>query len=315
MTEPISSNKPAETSSSISTQWAKIAGAAGGISVFLANITAILTHVDGIRDWIFKTFGFNVLEGAHVYALSLTVAAAVFGFAAIAYWVYQTYIADKADEIKLAFVLGAVFVVTSGAYMVGYIVPRPVVPQKLLQQQAAAMVDRIFSFQVGSGAEKGGLRWSTQGVSNETQAWTTAQCLVAVLLSAHSASKYPSQIREAFNFLERVKIAKADQSWGYMAGQQWGITEINSWVTLAYLSSLRPDVVNIIWRDDERREVIKRVERNLAMLVAAQYPSGAWGPTNRTDKVSHIRTYSSIMAVWALVEARKTPVVAVVAQG
>jgi len=294
--------------------WAKIAATAGGISVFLANITAILTHIDGIRNWLFKTFGLKFLEDAHAYALSLTIGAAVFGLTAIAYWLYQAAIFNKPDRIKLVFVLGSVFAVTSGAYAIGYVVPRPVVPRNVLQQQATSMTERIFTYQVDSGPKKGGLRWSTQGASNETQAWTTAQCLVAVLLSAHTASKYPIQIRAAFDFIERVKISKEDQGWGYMEGTQWGITEINAWITLAYLASLHPEVVNIIWRENEKIEIIKRVERNLSMLAASQYSNGAWGPTSRLDKQSHIRTYSSVMALWAFVEAKNVSVVAAAVQ-
>src|SRR5258708_1414437 len=101
-------NTPAE---STATPWTKIAGPAGAISVFLANATAVLTPIDSIRNWVFKTFGFELLEDAHIYAVALTVGASIFGLAAIAYWLYETYIAGKRDYIKLLFVLGSVFIV------------------------------------------------------------------------------------------------------------------------------------------------------------------------------------------------------------
>src|SRR5262245_29112806 len=139
-----SNGSPPGAAGAPESSWAKIVAAAGGISSFLAALTAILTHIDTIRDWVFRTFGYAVLESAHIYVLSLTIAAALFGLSAIAYWIYQRYISSRSDQSKLAFILASVFVVTSGAYIIGYVIPRPVEPEKILQKQASDMAVRIF---------------------------------------------------------------------------------------------------------------------------------------------------------------------------
>ena len=141
-------------------------------------------------------------------------------------------------------------------------------------------------------------------IAGAAGAISVVQCLVAVLQSPRDIGKYAARIRNAFDFLERVKISKDGEGWGYMEGAQWGITEVNSWITLAYLSSLHPQVVDTIWPNN-RPMVISRIERNLAMLSSAQYTNGAWSPTRRKDMQSHIRTYSSVMALWAFIEAKK----------
>jgi hypothetical protein len=152
---------------------------------------------------------------------------------------------------------------------------------------------------------EGGLKTSRGDPTAPRQVWSTAQSLVAVLsgpvtLTADQAK----QIRRHFEFFEKARLP-GDEGWGYMEPIDWGVTEINAWVALAYMASLTPDVHALIWRPESPGVAETRLLRELESLKRRQHPNGSWSPIRRTDIAGASRTYSTIMAVWALVEARK----------
>jgi hypothetical protein len=53
------------------------------------------------------------------------------------------------------------------------------------------------------------------------------------------------------------------------------------------------------------RSTIQIIERELALASRRQFANGGFSPTRRTDNQNHARTYSTIMALWLLIEARK----------
>ena len=278
----------------------RVAGAVAAIALFLANIGAISTHVDNLRLWLLPTLGLAGLQSVHYYLVALIASAAIVGFGALFYWVHRKYIIGSGDTVTIAYILGAAFFTATGAYVIGAIFPKPFAPSALLQQQMGDFKSTLYGQQLKSG----GFKWATKGGSHDTQGWTTAQALYGLLSSGIATSGEVTNVRQAFDYLEQVRIKSPTDGWGYLDGASWGVTEINSWVTLAYLASLKSPNSMLIWSPERIPEIIARIERDLAVIARRQLTNGGWSPTRLVSNVNHSRTYSTIMAVWALTEAQ-----------
>ena len=132
------------------------------------------------------------------------------------------------------------------------------------------------------------------------QAWTTAQTVVGVLGSVgYDAQKLTplqkNQVRGAVNFLESVRMPPPEEGWGYFTRRTPAITEIAAWATLAQLASVRSN----LWDPEERVTVWGRILRDVNLIVSRQAKSGGWSPI-RDLRDDNARTYSTVMALWAL---------------
>ena len=143
-------------------------------------------------------------------------------------------------------------------------------------------------------------------MSDDAQVWTTAQCLVALLQQDVAIVKQEGPgIREAFEYIERSRIKSSSDGWGYLKNINWAVTEIDAWVALSYIYSLRTDNAAILYEDNDISEGIAKTSIVLDALVKRQHNDGGWGPIEKTSNPKHERTYSTIMAVWALAEAQQ----------
>jgi hypothetical protein len=86
----------------------------------------------------------------------------------------------------------------------------------------------------------------------------------------------------------------------------WGVTEIASWVALAQLASTHKDVVDAVWGSDSAL-AFERIDRDLRLLKQRQIANGGWAPIRQNDNAKFARTYSTVMALWAMIEAKKHP--------
>src|SRR4029077_5632166 len=77
----------------------------------------------------------------------------------------------------------------------------------------------------------GGIRTNLGG---ETQAWSTAQCLKAILASPLPLDAEREKIVAAFQFLEKSRNTELD-GWGDFGDNNFTVTEITAWVCLANL--------------------------------------------------------------------------------
>ena len=165
-----------------------------------------------------------------------------------------------------------------------------------------AWVDRIFLAQV----PKGGIK-ELSADDESAQVWSTAQCMAAVLGSGKDLSRYVPKIKNAFNFIEGGRRSTPAGGWNYYGtSNPYTVTEIAGWVVLAQIVSL--DSKTQIWDAAERQEVLKRIARDLDELKLRQDNSGGWR-TIRDDQPGFIRTYSSVIALWSMIEARRSPAV------
>ncbi len=170
-----------------------------------------------------------------------------------------------------------------------------------LQRKADAWIDDAFAAQ----AENGGLKSVTAGAQTATQVWTTAQALTGVLATQKNLDGYVPKIKAAFKYMEELRRTRPSEGWNYYANANpYTVTEINSWVSLAQVKSL--DSSTRIWNDSERAEIMNRIERELAEIARRQDGGGGWR-TITEENPDYVRTYSTVVAVWALAEATKSP--------
>jgi len=167
--------------------------------------------------------------------------------------------------------------------------------------KADAWTEGAFAAQV----ENGGMKSVTAGAQTTAQVWTTAQALTGVLAAQKNLDSYVPKIKAAFAYMETLRRTRPNEGWNYYGNANpYTVTEINCWVTLAYIKSL--DSTTRIWTDGERAVVVDRVERDLAEIGRRQDGGGGWRAINE-DSPDFVRTYSTVTALWTLAEATKSP--------
>ena len=175
--------------------------------------------------------------------------------------------------------------------------------QAVLQRKIDSWLDTVFMAQ----ASDGGIKMSASAAEATTQVWQTAQCLAAVFSTPKSLDNYVPRIKNAFKYVDSLHLTTPAEGWNlYGNSNKYTISEIGSWVTLAHIKSL--DSKTRIWDDTEREEIIKRVIRDLDETNRRQDSAGGWRPI-RDEHSDFVRTYPTVMAIWALVEAKKSPIV------
>jgi hypothetical protein len=113
--------------------------------------------------------------------------------------------------------------------------------------------------------------------------------------SAKLADHQKSQLRAAVDHLEQVRRSTPEQGWGYFADRELTITEIAAWVVLAELASVRAN----LWDPIKGVDMTARITRDINLIVSRQTKSGGWSPV-RDVRDDNTRTYSTVMALWAL---------------
>ena len=145
------------------------------------------------------------------------------------------------------------------------------------------------------------------GRETSTQVWTTAQSLTGILATGKSLDNYVPKIREAFDYIEKLRRTSPSGGWNYYANAiPYTVTEINAWVTVATVKSL--DSKTKIWSDTERAEIVGRVLRDLDEIKRRQDSTGGFRPI-RDDGPDFTRTYATVISLWGLLEARRSPAV------
>lgn len=148
------------------------------------------------------------------------------------------------------------------------------------------------------------MRYNRADSSVEAQVWCTAQAVWAILEkpSGEISQEQAQVIRAHLEYMERVRLPSGE-GWGYMEPINWGVTEITAWVTLAYIASARSDVAAKVWPGDINIP-LARIETYLEMIRQRQMANGGWSPVSSAASTAYLRTYSTLMSVWAMIEAQ-----------
>lgn len=174
---------------------------------------------------------------------------------------------------------------------------------KVFDKKIGSWIEVVFLTQ----AANGGIRETPLSEEYTVQVWATAQCLTAVLSTRKNLELYVPKIKNAFNFIESLRRTDPGEGWNYYGdGAPYTITEIGSWVTLAHIKSLESHTK--IWDEAEKEEILNRTLRDLSDLSRRQSADGGWRPI-RNEGPGFTRTYSTALALWSFVEAKRSPVV------
>src|SRR5580704_16703045 len=96
--------------------------------------------------------------------------------------------------------------------------------------------------------------------------------------------------------------------WAYQKSLTWGVTEVNSWVLLSKIAGLRSSSDQATLTESDTALQVQSIKADLKALVGRQHDNGGWAPIAKTEHDGHLRTYSTIMALWTLVEAKRNKV-------
>jgi hypothetical protein len=278
-------------------------GWAGAISVLLGYAASALGHVSKIRLALFEYVGPRHIQWLHWAMWVSVVLLLAVGYSLAGFWFHKRYLRNETDRMKRRLGLAAIgvgFVAVIGVSAYGAI---PAAPDtsKMLREVA----DRWRMDLLGTQNPDGGLRWSKVDRTVESQVWTTAQVLVAILqpegrISEDSAAK----IGHAFQFIDKVRLGEKNEGWGYFEYVPWGVTEIDAWVTIAYAKAFSmPERSKLLGADADSAKA--KLTMCADVLKARAMSDGSWAPINQTDNLRFARTYSTVMAVWALLEVRR----------
>lgn len=174
----------------------------------------------------------------------------------------------------------------------------------LFDRKKDAWAERIMSSQ----APSGGIKASPSDRDITHQAWATAQCMVAVLEAGSKLDVYAPRIKKAFEYIESERRTSPTEGWSLYGheGDKYTITEVAGWVTIAHIKSLDSKVP--IWTESERAGVLARIERDLVSIIKRQDSDGGFRPIIDEDP-EYSRTYSTVIALWSLLEAHRSPAV------
>lgn len=216
-----------------------------------------------------------------------------------------------------------VFLVMGGLYAANaFLIPNPA--STILKSRKDVWSDKIRETQQDGG---GFAIMLPSGPGNPVQVFVTAQGLTA-MLSAMDWNKLQQEqaktIRSAFEFIDSQRDP-LEGLWGYF-GNSTPLTEIAGWVTVARIKAL--EHADEIWSSEsERATQLNLVETDLKRIMTHYvHAENAWSPflpniaqqtaiagcnglpptlTSLTDDQSKTRTYSTVMALWALIEAHR----------
>lgn len=286
----------------------KFSGFIGVVGVILGNVAAIVTHIDELRTLFVKYFGADFAFRLHGVVLWGSVAIFFTAYCFLSFWAYRSLLYKAGLFYRITYIVTSAILIVSLTYgAMKLFNPVDLVP--IIARQNKTLISSVILQQMPSGLKAGGFRFAQNSESDDVQAWTSAQALVSILSQVPQEiliSKEP--IFDGLDFLRRTKMPH--NGWDYMALSSAqlntvGVTEVTAWATLAYVYSLRSNFRSKIWRDGDTRqtEAIDLINDNVSIIVNRQFINGGWSTIENTGNFHHIRTYSTVMALWALAEA------------
>jgi hypothetical protein len=280
----------------------------GSATTVIAVLAQTLGHVQAISHFAIDAVHWSIFRNVDM-AMRIGVPLAVTAGIGVAIYGFVFHAKQRRREHTIALVAVALVVTSSAAYASLKLLPERVTVNDYVSTEATERTKRLLAYQVTAddpvGHSTGGIR-VTADTTQPQQAWTTAQVLKGILSSSAALeAEDVERIRAAFGYLDNQFVP--DQGWGYFDGWQTGITEIAGWVALAQVAALehaRP----AIWTEEQLPAARASADRTLQLLVSKQNAAeGGWGPNIGDASADFQRTYSTAIATWGLIEARRSP--------
>jgi hypothetical protein len=285
----------------------RVIGWASLVTLVLGIITSLLGYIADLRRHLFELLGIGNLVFLHYAMATLMALLFLAGYMFGGLWLYKRFVnllnvGPRRLIAGMGVIAGLFLAIGTGYFAIsGVEIPGASDVRKPLNETSDAWRTELLAL----GVHGGGLRTSQSDPAAPPQVWCTAQSLVAILARPSILTlEDAQQIKEDFDYIEKARLA-GNEGWGYMAGVDWGVTEISAWVALAYAASMEPHIGALIWGTDSPAVPLQRLLRELDLLRQRQLPNGAWPPIRDTDKEKDGRTYSTVMTVWAVLEAKR----------
>ena len=285
----------------------KIIAYVGVASTTTGAVAGVFEHIATLKKGVLDVFGSDALLMVQDNMRFVVGACITITFVAICLWIQLNFlhIFEKMMQVSrkaLIMILWLSGIVLASGCAYYTVPPAPNLPAEL-RPEINAFEKELMSL----GVSTGGMRYNRADNSADAQVWCTAQAIWGILQKpANEISQEEAQsIRGHLEYMERVRLPK-DEGWGYMEPINWGVTEIAAWVTLAYVASVRSDIAKKIWQE-EVNIPLRRIETYLKIISKRQASNGGWSPVNSVASYSYLRTYSTVMSIWAMVEAQRIP--------
>lgn len=274
-------------------------GRLAAVTLALGSLATVLGKMAEIKKALFELLGPDRLQSLHLGMSVLVAGLFIVGYSALGWWLWRRYLSARAGRWRhsavAALMLGGL--VTTGCSVYVALPPQPDV-DALLNDELDTWSHELLGLRKAGAA----LRSDRRDPSAPDQIWSTGQVLNALLQPPATEAAKPRELRALLDAIEAARLPDLE-GWGYYNEFDWGVTEVAAWVLLAEVRSLRPDWAALLWAAD-RDAGRQRLNRDLALLLKRQLPSGAFAPVSQAQEI-HARTYSSVVAVWALVELRR----------
>jgi hypothetical protein len=280
----------------------------GSATTALAVAAQTLGHVQAIEHFAIDAFHWSIFRNADML-LRIGVPIAVAGGVALLIYGFVFHAKERRREQTVVLAAVALLVTSSAAYASLRWLPKTVTVNDYLKDEATERTKRLLAYQVTSedpvGHSTGGLRVTSDSTQPQ-QVWATAQSLKGILSSsARLDADDVERIRSAFTYIENQFVP--EQGWGYFDEWQTGVTEVAGWVGLAQIASL-DRTAPAIWTPEQLPAARASAERTLQLLASKQNAAeGGWSPNIGDPSPDFLRTYSTAVATWALIEARRSP--------
>jgi hypothetical protein len=324
-TLPPESNDPPTSATAVKAgDDSKRTGIIGLAVIVLGNAATLTGSIEKVNEQV-QRIQEQLHLGTTPYLLYAVLAAILFGYILTS----QSLYAHFGHKLRARFrgqslAVGGLVLVSMGTLFALNLKAIPNAPNTILQARKDIWIDKIRDTQM----ENGGfsiMLW--RGPSNPVQVFTTAQGLAAIVSAMDwekAEQKNTDAIRAAFSYIDSAR-RNGDGGWGYFDTSQ-PLSEIAAWVTVARAKALQH--ADLIWSapaDQERQ--LNWLQHDIEKLLMSAYvPSeSAWSPfvlmSGGPGSVDHCstlppallqlsvqpptRTYSTLMALWALLEAHQ----------
>lgn len=304
---------------------AKTAGTLGIATIVLGNLATIVGSFEKVNEEVQKIQD-QLHLGATPYLLYVVLGVIFAGYLLASTSVYKHLkqkIGNRVPGQRLVTAVIVVFLV-GGLYVVNLWALPHAFDATRLKSRKALWVDKLRQTQLNSG---GFSIMVLSSPGNPPQVFTTAQGLVAMISATNwddPKAGDANVIRSAFDYIDSQRDP-VERWWSYF-GDSRPLTEIAGWVTVARIKALQHS--DQIWPSSaDKDKQLNYVQYDLNQIISHYIPAeNAWSPFAPPDSTAaslsgcsslpqalkdlqngqyKTRTYSTIMALWALVEAHE----------
>src|SRR5450432_318060 len=137
------------------------------------------------------------------------------------------------------------------------------------------------------------------------QAWATSQVLAATMQAkAAGLGTDELNVPKMLSYIERSHHAArgtVQAGYGMWTKDPFALTEIGAWVVVGKVAAYRASAPSVA------PALSRLIHRDVTELLLRQHTSGGWTPVQADPPTpSNVRTYTSIVALWALTETQLT---------